>query len=161
MAQENLLGRRNFLKGAIASIVGMIGLGFGLPAIPYIVGPALKKGEDQTWIPLGPVAKIEIGQPTLFKFKIKTQTGWIVDEQEASAYVITTDGREFAALSNVCTHLGCRVRWIAEQEKFFCPCHNGVFDKQGNVQAGPPPRPLDKYETKVENDQLFIKGGKA
>lgn len=159
MAKENGIDRRNFLKGAIASIMAVIGVGFGIPAIPYIVGPALKKDEGQNWIQLGPVSKIEIGQPTLFKFKIKIQTGWIVDEQEAAAYIFTTDGREFTALSNVCTHLGCRVRWIAEQEKFFCPCHNGVFDKQGNVEAGPPPRGLDKYEVKVENDQLLIKGG--
>lgn len=161
MAEETDLGRRKFLKGAIGSIMALIGIGFGLPAIPYIIAPAIKKSEDQNWIALGPIAKIEIGQPTLFKFKIKTQNGWIVDEQEVAAYVITTDGREFTALSNVCTHLGCRVRWIGEQEKFFCPCHNGVFDKQGNVESGPPPRPLDKFEVKVEKDQLLIKGGKA
>ncbi len=159
MTKDTKVDRRNFLKGAIASVMAVIGVGFGIPAIPYVVGPAIKKSDDQTWIPLGSTAKIEIGQPTLFKFKIKIQTGWIVDEQEISAYIITNDGREFVAMSNVCTHLGCRVRWIAEQEKYFCPCHNGVFDKEGNVEAGPPPHPLNRYELKVENDQLFIKGG--
>lgn len=34
--------------------------------------------------------------------------------------------------------------------------HDGIFDKQGNVVSGPPPRPLDRYETRVENDQLLI-----
>jgi Rieske Fe-S protein len=61
-------------------------------------------------------------------------------------------------MSNICTHLGCRVRWIADQESFFCPCHNGVFDAQGSVVSGPPPRPLDRYEVKVEGDQLFVRG---
>ncbi|HLO34005.1 MAG TPA: ubiquinol-cytochrome c reductase iron-sulfur subunit, partial [Anaerolineales bacterium] len=73
-------------------------------------------------------------------------------------YVLTQDGRDFIAMSNVCTHLGCRVRWIAEKNNFICPCHNGVFDKEGKVLAGPPPRPLNRYQVKVENDQLFILG---
>jgi len=74
-------------------------------------------------------------------------------------YVLTDNGRDYTAMSNICTHLSCRVRWVAERDHFFCPCHNGVFDKKGLVIAGPPPRPLDRYEVKVEGDQLFIKAG--
>lgn len=62
-------------------------------------------------------------------------------------------------MSNVCTHLGCHVRWIADKNKFFCPCHNGVFDKYGNVVSGPPPRPLDRYEVKARDAQLYILEG--
>ncbi|MBU4225494.1 MAG: ubiquinol-cytochrome c reductase iron-sulfur subunit, partial [Chloroflexi bacterium] len=113
----------------------------------------------QEWIRLGSTAKVELGVPTLFKVKVKRQMGWIVNEEELSVYVLTEDGRNYIAMSNVCTHLGCLIRWIAEQDKFFCPCHNGVFDKQGNVVSGPPPRPLDQYQVKVEDDQLFILGG--
>ena len=82
-----------------------------------------------------------------------------MDEREVSVYILTDDGREFAALSNICTHLGCRVRWIADNQQFFCPCHNAAFDKEGNILAGPPPRPLDRFEVKVEDGQLFILGG--
>jgi Rieske Fe-S protein len=34
-----------------------------------------------------------------------------------------------------------------------------VFDKDGQVISGPPPRPLDRYEAKVEDGQLYILGG--
>jgi Rieske Fe-S protein len=153
------LSRRNFMQAAIWGIGGLIGIGFGVPAVAYVVGPSLKSQQTQTWMRLGLVSKVEIGQPTLFKFKIKVQTGWIEDEQEASVYVFTSNGRDFVALSNICTHLGCRVRWIVEDEIFFCPCHNGVFNKEGEVVSGPPPRPLDRFEVKVQDDQLFIKGG--
>jgi Rieske Fe-S protein len=95
----------------------------------------------------------------LFKFTVERKTGWIVNEEEISVYVLTDNGRDFIAMSNICTHLGCRVRWISDQEEFFCPCHNGVFDKQGKVVSGPPPRPLDRYEVKVENDQILVLGG--
>ena len=156
---KKIFNRRDFLKGTIAVIVTGIGASIGIPAIPYILGPALKKKDEQNWIKLGLVSKVPIGEPTLFKFKIKVQTGWIVDEQEVSAYVLTTNGRDFIAISNICTHLGCRVRWIAEQGKFFCPCHNGVFDKEGNVVSGPPPRPLDRYEINIQDNELLVKGG--
>jgi Rieske Fe-S protein len=102
---------------------------------------------------------VEIGIPTLFKAKVKLQTGWIIEEQELSVYVLTDNARDYVAMSNICTHLACRVRWISDREQFFCPCHNAIFDKEGNVVAGPPPRPLDRYETKVEDGQLYILNG--
>lgn len=129
-----------------------------IPAIAYIVGPAVQRSQQQEWIRLGSASKVEIGTPTLFKTKIEKQTGWIVNETELTFYVITDDGRNYVAMSNICTHLGCRVRWIADEREFFCPCHNAIFDEDGNVVTGPPPSPLDRYEVKVEDDQLFILG---
>jgi menaquinol-cytochrome c reductase iron-sulfur subunit len=157
-SQENKLNRRDFMKTAIVSIGGLIGAAIGLPAVSYVVGPALKKNTDE-WIRLGSVSKVELNTPTLFKTTIETQTGWINAEEEFSAYVLTTNGQDFNVMSNICTHLGCRVRWIPDQDGFFCPCHNGVFAKDGSVVSGPPPRPLDRFEVKVEDGVLFVKRG--
>jgi len=159
MAEEKQMSRRSFSSLAIWTIGGLISAGLGIPAIAYIIGPALQRTDTQNWIRLGSAAKVEIGIPTLFKTKIQRQAGWIVNEEELSVYIRTDDGRNFQAMSNICTHLGCRIRWIADREEFFCPCHNGVFDKNGNVVSGPPPRPLDRFETKIEADQLFMLGG--
>ena len=159
MNEEKGVNRRDFLGIITTSIGGLIGLAVAIPGIAYIVGPALQKETSGDWIQLGAVSKVELGTPTLFKAKIERKSGWIVNEEEISAYVLTDDGRDFIAMSNICTHLGCRVRWIADKQEFFCPCHNGVFAKDGTVVDGPPPRPLDRYEVKVENNQLFIQGG--
>ena len=159
MAEEKQMSRRSFSSLAIWTIGGLISAGLGIPAIAYLIGPALQRTDTQNWIRLGSAAKVEIGIPTLFKTKIQRQAGWIVNEEELSVYIRTDDGRNFQAMSNICTHLGCRIRWIADREEFFCPCHNGVFDKNGNVVSGPPPRPLDRFETKIEADQLFMLGG--
>lgn len=156
--KDKQLGRRNFMKVAIASIGGLIGAAIGLPAIPYIMGPALQK-ESDSWIQLGSIGKVELNIPTLFKKTIETQTGWIDTEEEISVYVLTSNGQDYVVMSNVCTHLGCRVRWIPEKDGFFCPCHNGVFAKDGAVVSGPPPRPLDRFESKVEDGIIFIKRG--
>ena len=157
-SREDKIGRRDFMKVAIAAISGAIGAAIGLPAIAYVMGPALAKATD-TWIRLGTVNKVELGNPTLFKTIIETQTGWINAEEEFSAYVLTENGQDFIAMSNICTHLGCRVRWIPDKEGFYCPCHNGVFAKDGTVISGPPPRPLDRFESKVEDGVLFVKRG--
>ena len=158
MSDEKKLDRRQFMSLVTGAISAIIGLGLGIPAIAYIVGPSLKKIEAQNWINLGSVSKVELGIPTLFKTKIQRQTGWIVNEEEISIYVLTENGRDFVAMSNICTHLGCRIRWIDDREEFFCPCHNGVFDKDGGIVAGPVPKPLDRFETKVEDNQLFVLG---
>jgi len=151
---------KDFLGTAIFAIGGIIGLSIGLPAIAYILGPALQKKEEQNWIALGAATKVEVGVPTLFKARVEQKAGWITSEEELTFYVLTDNGRDFVAMSNVCTHLGCRVRWVDDQSQFFCPCHNGVFDKQGQVVSGPPPKPLNQYEVKAEDGQLFVLGGK-
>ncbi|MCA9062771.1 MAG: ubiquinol-cytochrome c reductase iron-sulfur subunit [Planctomycetaceae bacterium] len=67
---------------------------------------------------------------------------------------------DFIALSSVCPHLGCAVHWEANNDRFFCPCHNGAFDAAGNPLSGPVKeanQSLSRYELKAENDLLFIR----
>ena len=52
--------------------------------------------------------------------------------------------------------LSCRVYWDEETGEYACPCHAAFFDQYGAVKSGPPPRPLDQYEIKIEDNQLFI-----
>lgn len=159
MSADEQVNRREFLGTLTWAIGALLGAGLGIPAVAYIIGPALQRDETQEWVPLGPTSKVELGTPTLFRADIERRAGWITNIEELSVYVLTEDGRDFVGMSNICTHLGCRVRWIADKSQFFCPCHNGVFAKDGSVVSGPPPRPLDRYETKVEEGQVFILGG--
>jgi cytochrome b6-f complex iron-sulfur subunit len=63
---------------------------------------------------------------------------------------------EFLALSAVCTHLGCIVKWVADSEEFLCPCHGGRFSPAGQVLGGPPPKPLAVYGVSIEGDEILI-----
>ncbi len=152
------LERRGFMALASRAIAAAIGAAYAVPAIAYLLGPSLKQKVEE-WLPLASRKKIEIGTPELFKTNVERKTGWISDEEEIFAYVLTDDGREYIAMSNICTHLGCRVHWVADKEQFYCPCHNGVYDKYGNVVSGPPPRPLDRYPVNVEGDEISILAG--
>lgn len=158
MSGEAEVSRREFLGTLTWAIGALLGAGLTIPAVAYIIGPALQRDESQQWIPLASTSKVELGTPTLFRANVERRAGWITNQEELSVYVLTEDGREFVAMSNICTHLGCRVRWIAGQSQFFCPCHNGVFAEDGSVVSGPPPRPLDRFEVKVEEGQVYILG---
>ena len=61
-------------------------------------------------------------------------------------------GGEVRAVDAKCTHEGCTVRYVAEESLVWCACHNGKFDLEGRVIAGPPPRPLAKWKAAREAD---------
>jgi Rieske Fe-S protein len=149
--------RRTFLIRTINVIGAGIATAIGIPAVVYVTGSARAAGEFDEWIRLGSTGSVEPGAPPiLMKATVSRRTGYLVEEQEISVFV-TTDGAEYTLLSNVCTHLGCRVRWVDDQDGFFCPCHNAVFGPDGEVIAGPPPRPLDRFDYKVEEGQLYFR----
>ncbi len=60
------------------------------------------------------------------------------------------------AFSAICTHLGCTIQWHPEKRQFICPCHQGIYDFNGNVLSGPPPRPLEKLPVKLRDGQVFV-----
>ena len=55
-----------------------------------------------------------------------------------------------------CTHTGCEVRWSDEEQRYLCPCHDGAFDAEGKVVAGPPPRPLPTYPIRVTETEVWL-----
>jgi len=60
--------------------------------------------------------------------------------------LVVNTGDGYKAVSAVCTHLGCVVKWKKGRRQFFCPCHGARFDVDGDVMGGPAPRPLAQLE---------------
>src|SRR5688572_17508651 len=62
---------------------------------------------------------------------------------------------EYVAYSRRCTHLSCPVDYQAEQNRLFCPCHNGAFSvEDGRVLQGPPPHPLPQVMVEVRGEEI-------
>lgn len=150
------IGRREFVAGVAGVLGALITILVGLPIIGYLIAPAVRTGSVAGWIPLVPLSALQPGVPNPCSFSRLKQTGWKRMQVIRTVYAILDDSGEVAVLSDTCTHLSCKVRWSPEQGVFVCPCHDGIFDREGAVLSGPPPRPLDRFETKVENSQLFI-----
>ncbi|CAG1016415.1 menaquinol-cytochrome c reductase iron-sulfur subunit [Anaerolineales bacterium] len=152
------VSRRDFMKMVIGASGAVIAAGFGVPGVAYIIDPAIQE-KTENWILLGSIENVKIGQPTLLRATVERKSGWVSDFAEYLVYVYSEDGQNFKALSNVCTHLGCRVRWSEDNQAFLCPCHDAKFDKAGDVVSGPPPRPLDEVTLKIEDDKIYMLGG--
>jgi Rieske Fe-S protein len=75
---------------------------------------------------------------------------------EKAVYVIKDANGQIGVLSSVCTHLGCSVPWQPEKGQFVCPCHIGIFAADGTLLGGPPPRNMDRLETKIEDGVLKV-----
>jgi Rieske Fe-S protein len=150
------VSRNNFVKTITVILGAVIGAVIGIPAIAYIITPAVTAQATNDWIPVGPLENYPVGVPTLFNFTRTIVNGWERTVNSYGVYILRGAMEEVKALSNMCTHLSCRVTWKEDEQIYFCPCHDGLFDLVGDVVSGPPPRPLDEYPTKVEDGTLYI-----
>ncbi len=81
------------------------------------------------------------------------ETG-VIEVPAARAYLTRVNG-EVVALSEKCTHLGCRTPFCDSSGRFECPCHGSVFNRAGDYAAGPAPRGMDRYPVEEGEDGLL------
>ncbi len=150
------MDRRSFVKIISSALGSLMAAVVGLPAIQYFISPSLGKEEEDEWISLGPLENYPLDTPTQFNFSLNKVNGWEKSSHSYGVFVLREEGKGVVVYSDVCTHLSCRLNWIPEEEEYLCPCHAARFDKHGNLISGPPPRPMDRFETKLDEGQLFI-----
>ena len=78
----------------------------------------------------------------------------VIEVPAARSYLTKING-EVTAISEKCTHLGCRVPFCDSSGQFECPCHGSVFNRAGDYVAGPSPRGMDTYPVEVGDDGLL------
>jgi cytochrome b6-f complex iron-sulfur subunit len=64
--------------------------------------------------------------------------------------VVRTSPSTLVALSEICTHQGCNVRYDRIGKVFNCPCHGSRFSLAGTAIRGPASSPLKKYVTQFD-----------
>ena len=136
------------IGSAIAAILGF-------PLARYVAYPATST-PTVTWARVGPVDDLKAGEMKLVEVDPVYAAPLALEKGKRSAYVVRRADGSFDCFYMHCTHAGCPVRWSSGPQRFFSPCHGGVFDQEGRVLAGPPPRPLDRYEYKVESGVLYL-----
>lgn len=144
---SDAVSRRDFIKGATAAIGGLIGLALGIPAIGYLIDPALRSSAREGWMPVGKLEDIPVGMPFPFSFTSTQVNGWERTATNHGGFILrkSADPADILILNSRCTHLGCSVNWKEEAKAYLCPCHDAKFGQEGQVLDGPPPRPLDRY----------------
>lgn len=136
------IGRRRFLSQAVMGFGLLFGLGaLALRFIQFLVPSPGAKREGAVLI--GTESRVPMG-------------GTVTMDLSGHKIIVLRTDEGVVAFSRRCTDLGCLVSWNREREQFLCPCHQGVFDKTGRNIAGPPPRPLDRFEVVKRGEQLYV-----
>jgi len=154
--------RRRFMTGTAHGAGAVAAAAFVLPSIGFAIGPIFKRNVEH-WEAVGTVDQFSEDNYTPVIFTLVPDVG---DAGKTTAYVrkknpaIDTDPYDrdtsYIAISDRCAHLGCPVRWVPASERFLCPCHGGVYDLLGRRVSGPPPRPLDRFYTRVNGEAVEL-----
>jgi cytochrome b6-f complex iron-sulfur subunit len=128
-----------FLGGSLTATIAA----FLYPVVRYLLPPK-RTGAVENSIVAAKVGELAPNSAKLFRFG------------SAPALLVNTPEGKLVALSAVCTHLACTVRFDAESGTLFCPCHNGRFDLAGTVLSGPPPRPLETFAVTVSGSDIIV-----
>lgn len=146
--------RRKFLGW----MVGAINLALGaaiLGPVAGFVGSPLKRKTRGDWISVIDYAAIPEGATQEASFALRVRDGYRMAEHKYTVF-LRKKGGEVTCFDPACTHLGCRIEHQPDKGRYMCPCHGGVFDEDGNVISGPPPKPLDQHKVKVEDGKVWV-----
>ena len=154
MSGSNRLSRRDFIKATTGIVGGIIGAGIGIPAIGYLIAPALREDKAGAPITIGKLEDIPVGQFHPFSFTITKVNGWERTASNYGGYILRKSeaSDDILVLSSRCTHLSCTVNWHEDSRRFICPCHDASFDAEGKVVDGPPPEPLGHFDYTVDEE---------
>ena len=124
-------------KGIFGALAGI----FIYPVIRYLIPPQ-KAVQDSSVVEVS-ATEIAVGKSKVINYK------------ETPTIVINTAGG-LVAMTAVCTHLGCIVQWDDASQEVVCPCHGARYDLNGNVKAGPAPKPLTLVKARMSGDKILV-----
>jgi menaquinol-cytochrome c reductase iron-sulfur subunit len=156
--------RRRMMEGTALAVGGIATMAFALPGLGFALGPIFEDTIPTRWEDVGPEGDFDdtnyvprvinidpqigdAGKTTIYVRRFNQGEDKVIEGQDPQPYV---------AISTRCAHLGCPVRYIPASPKFVCPCHGGVYGFQGQVEGGPPVRPLDRFYTRVRNARVEV-----
>ncbi len=154
--------RRRFMTATAHGAGGVAAASFALPALGFAFGPVFKSSPHR-WEVVGTIYEFPDNNYIPVVITLQPNIG---EAGKSTVYMrkfnpeIDTDpydkGTPYIAISSRCAHVGCPVRWVDASERFICPCHGGVYDLLGRRVGGPPVRPLDRFYTRVDGENVEV-----
>jgi Rieske Fe-S protein len=136
--------RRSFLT-KLWVLLGLVALVEIFGVVAAYLRPRKTGLKDEKIIEAGPVDHFPLNSVTAFV--------------RGKFYLARLQDGGFLALSRKCTHLGCTVPWVADRQRFECPCHASMYDMRGEVIGPPAPRALDLHPLFIENNMVKVDTG--
>lgn len=143
-SRRDILGVVGMAAGwaAVATVTGGSTLAFArfmAPNVLEVEDPKVRCGPLSKYVAMAPGDVNEDFKP------VKPSGFWIIRQED-----------RIAALSIICTHLGCIPSWLPNDRKFKCPCHGSGFKENGVNFEGPAPRPLERFKIYLDGDDVIV-----
>lgn len=140
-------GRRNVVASLMMGVGLVLGYGAGAMHFFRYLVPLRLRGKTRDMF-VGTLSSIPVGR----SLTIRDPKGHKIAVTRTADHPDAPE-KGFNALSSTCPHLGCQVHWQAGSQTFYCPCHDGRFDKNGIAISGPPAQEgknLSMYQANVD-----------
>lgn len=140
---SNKISRRDFLNLVLGGgvIAGLCSASYAV--VRYILPPESPEASPTTVV-AAREDELSPGSGKIFRFG------------EKPGLLIRLPNGEYRAFSAVCTHLGCTVQYRPDLQHIWCACHDGHYDLNGVNIAGPPPRPLERFEVVLKEGNVVV-----
>jgi len=136
--------RRAVLGWLIRGFLSLWALGAAAVGAAFLKAPEEEKRPSEGLVRCGSFSALAVGEARL------------VRHGSNPLFVVRVSDTQVLALPAVCTHLRCILKYDLQTQTFLCPCHNGAFDRNGNVLSGPPTRPLAPYRAEIRADEVVV-----
>lgn len=135
---DHAIGRRHFLDWFLGGSAMALFASVVYPVMRFISPPEVPEAATHQ-LEAGPVNDPELREKGFKILRFGAEPVILIRASEG----------EYRAFAATCTHLDCIVEYRPGQRKIWCNCHDGVYDLEGRNIAGPPPRPLARYQVHV------------
>lgn len=136
--------RRGALAWLIRGFLSLWAFGAGVLGLSFLRAPSSEKRPGERQLRCGSFSTLAIGEARLVRAGAEP------------VFVVRVSAAQVTAVSAICTHLRCVLKWDREKGTIQCPCHAGAFDRAGNVLSGPPKKPLPQYPAEIRADEIIV-----
>ncbi len=143
---EGRPSRRRFLDWLLGTTMGAVAAAVLYPVLRYVIPPEVPESAASSVL-AGTLTALPPNSGKIFRFGAKP------------GIVIRTPAGDVRAFTAICTHLNCTVQYRSDLQQIWCACHNGHYNLNGVNVAGPPPRPLERYDVAIKGDQIWVSRG--
>lgn len=149
------VSRRTAFLSGVGALAAGLAAGIGLPRLSsngaqkYAHEPIIATTNPRgQWFPIADIAAVPEGAVVAFS------------AGSVQGFVLNRSGK-YRAISRICTHMGCKLKFEQADQALQCPCHGAEFDLQGHMLIGPggylqPLPPLPRLEVRVRNQKIEV-----
>jgi len=142
-------GRRRALGWLVGTFLSLWGFAAAGVGILFLKAPEKERSPVAAQVRCGALTGLPVGHARFFPHGAEP------------LILVRESDTEVVALSAICTHMRCVLQWDPEGRSIRCPCHDGSFDRHGNVLSGPPSRPLPRYACEVRAGEIIVRTGRT